>query len=232
MPKKENIRQMFDSIAPDYDRLNHLMSLGTDRRWRRRAIRRIADARDLQVLDVAAGTGDFSIAIASKLSGGHVTGIDLSEGMLDIMRSKVAAKGLSGRISCQCGDGEALRFAEGSFDRVAIAFGIRNFENRAQGLREMLRVLVPGGRVVILELSVPESGIIRWFYNLWFRRIMSKLGGRISGNKAAYDYLPASIVKFPQKQAFMAELAAAGFTSVTHRSFTFGVCRMYTAEKP
>ncbi len=232
MPKKENIRQMFDSIATDYDRLNHLMSLGIDRRWRRKAIRRIADAPDLRVLDVAAGTGDFSIGIASRLQSGHVTGVDISEGMLEVMRSKVAAEGLSERISCQGGDGEALPFAEGSFDRVAIAFGIRNFEDRARGLSEMLRVLVPGGRVVILELSVPENRIVRWGYNLYFRRIMSKVGGKISGNKAAYDYLPASIVKFPSRKAFMAEIGAAGFSSVTHRSFTFGICRMYTGIKP
>lgn len=231
MPRKENIEKMFDSIASDYDRLNHLMSLGVDRSWRRKAIRKIADIPSPEVLDLACGTGDFSLAIASASEGGHVTGVDLSSKMLEVMREKVVEKGLSDKISAEKGDGEELRFPDGSFDRVTVAFGIRNFENREKGLREMLRVLKPGGRLVILELSVPENRIERWLYNLYFLHVLPFVGGRISGDKAAYNYLPASVLKFPSRKEFLAEMASCGFTGLTHRAFTFGICRMYTGEK-
>jgi len=236
MPKKENVREMFDAIAPDYDRLNHIMSMNVDRGWRRRALRRIVDTTGpLEVLDLACGTGDFSLAIARRMVrrevSGHVAGVDLSEGMLAVMREKVAAAGLQERISVAQGDGEALPFPDGTFDRVTIAFGIRNFEDRAAGLREMLRVLKPGGRLVILELSVPGNRILRWLYNLYFLHILPRIGGRISGDRAAYNYLPASVLKFPGRKAFSAELAAVGFRSIHHRAFTLGICRMYTGEK-
>ena len=236
MPKKENVRQMFDSIAPEYDRLNHLMSMNVDKGWRRKALRRIVDtAGPLEVLDLACGTGDFSVAIARRMEkkgvAGLVSGVDLSEGMLAVMKEKVAAAGLSERISTAQGDGENLPFADGSFDRVTIAFGIRNFEHREAGLCEMLRVLKPGGRLVILELSVPENRIVRWFYNLYFLHILPWIGGKVSGDRAAYNYLPASVVKFPGRAAFLRTLQECGFRSVTHKAFTLGICRMYTGEK-
>ena len=236
MPKKENVREMFDAIAPDYDRLNHLMSMNIDRRWRRRALRRIVDTGGpLEVLDLACGTGDFSLAIARRMErlgvSGHVSGVDLSEGMLAVMREKIAAAGLSERISVAQGDGESLPFPDGSFDRVTIAFGIRNFEDREQGLREMLRVLRPGGRLVILELSVPENRLVRWFYNLYFLHILPWIGGRISGDRAAYNYLPASVLKFPGRKAFLKTLQDCGFVAVSHKAFSLGICRMYTGEK-
>ena len=227
---------MFDSIAPDYDRLNHLMSMNVDKGWRRKALRRIVDtAGPLEVLDLACGTGDFSLAIARRMDrrgvSGHVAGVDLSDGMLAVMKEKVAAAGLSERISMAQGDGENLPFPDGTFDRVTIAFGIRNFEHREEGLREMRRVLKPGGRLVILELSVPENRIVRGFYNLYFLHILPWIGGRISGDKAAYNYLPASVVKFPGRKAFMATMADCGFSDVRHRAFSLGICRMYTGEK-
>lgn len=236
MPKTENVRQMFDAIAPDYDRLNHIMSMNVDKGWRRKALRRIVDtAGPLEVLDLACGTGDFSLAIARRMVrcgvSGHVAGVDLSEGMLAVMREKVAAAGLSERISVAQGDGERLPFPDGSFDRVTIAFGIRNFEHRETGLREMLRVLRPGGRLVILELSVPENPIIRWFYNLYFLHILPWIGGRVSGDRAAYNYLPASVLKFPGRKAFLQTLRDCGFSAVSHKAFTLGICRMYTGEK-
>ncbi len=159
---------MFDGIAPDYDRLNHLMSLGVDRAWRRRALREIVDTRQPQrILDIACGTGDFSLAIARRThTDSLITGLDLSEGMLTVMREKVEKAGLSERISCLQGDSESMPFQDGSFDVVTIAFGIRNFEHREAALREILRVLRPGGRLVILELSVPENKLLRWAYNL------------------------------------------------------------------
>lgn len=274
---------MFDSIAGDYDSLNHILSLDVDKIWRKKALKQIVDApAPVRVLDLACGTGDFSIAIAKALSRshkrvgtpieahvkapakapveapakapveaqvtstgfvtgdsgrsdlmtkGHVTGVDLSEGMLAVMREKVAKAGLTEMISIEEGDGEILRFPDNTFDRVTIAFGIRNFENKEKGLREMLRILKPGGRLVILELSRPENKIIRWFYDLYFLHILPKIGGKVSGDKAAYAYLPASVAAFPGKKAFMATMREAGFRTVTHKAFTLGICRMYTGEK-
>lgn len=274
---------MFDSIAGDYDALNHILSLDVDKIWRKKALKQIVDApAPAQVLDLACGTGDFSIAIAKALSRshkrvgtpieahakasvkapveapakvpveaqvtstgfvtgdsgrpdlmtkGHVTGVDLSEGMLAVMREKVGKAGLTEMISIEEGDGENLRFPDNTFDRVTIAFGIRNFEDRPKGLREMLRVLKPGGRLVILELSRPENKIIRWFYDLYFLHILPKVGGKVSGDKAAYAYLPASVAAFPGKKEFMATMREAGFRAVTHKAFTLGICRMYTGEK-
>lgn len=274
---------MFDSIAGDYDSLNHILSLDVDKIWRKKALKQIVDApAPAQVLDLACGTGDFSIAIAKALSRshkrvgtpieahakasvkapveapakvpveaqvtstgfvtgdsgrpdlmtkGHVTGVDLSEGMLAVMREKVGKAGLTEMISIEEGDGENLRFPDNTFDRVTIAFGIRNFEDRPKGLREMLRVLKPGGRLVILELSRPENKVIRWFYDLYFLHILPKVGGKVSGDKAAYAYLPASVAAFPGKKEFSATMREAGFRTVTHKAFTLGICRMYTGEK-
>ncbi len=224
---------MFDGIAPDYDRLNHLMSLGTDRSWRRRALREIVTpGAPQQILDLACGTGDFSLAIAKKMHpDSRITGLDLSEGMLAVMREKVARAGLQDRISCEQGDSEAMRFADGVFDVVTIAFGIRNFEHREAALREILRVLRPGGRLVILELSVPEGKLLRWCYNLYFMHIVPWIGGRISGDKAAYKYLPASVQRFPGRREWTATMERCGFAQVRHRAFTFGLCRMYSGEK-
>ena len=233
MPQKEKIQQMFDGIAPDYDRLNHLMSLGVDRSWRRRALREIVvPGRSREILDIACGTGDFSIAIARKLpSGGRVTGLDLSEGMLAVMRRKVEKAGLARTISCMQGDSEAMPFADGSFDVATIAFGIRNFEHREAALQEILRVLRPGGRLVILELSVPENKLLRWCYNLYFMHFVPWIGGLVSGDKAAYKSLPASVQQFPGRREWTATMVRCGYTQVRHKAFTFGLCRMYVGEK-
>ena len=233
MPQKEKIQQMFDGIAPDYDRLNHLMSLGVDRSWRRRALREIVDAgRAQSILDIACGTGDFSLAIADRMHpDSRIIGLDLSEGMLAVMRDKVAKAGLEGRISCEQGDSEAMRFADASFDVVTIAFGIRNFAHREAALREILRVLKPGGRLVILELSVPENRILRWGYNLYFKHFVPWIGGRISGDKAAYTYLPTSVQAFPGRREWTATMSSCGYAQVRHKAFTLGLCRMYVGEK-
>ena len=196
MPKKEMIQEMFDSIAPEYDKLNHIMSLDVDKTWRKRALTQIfrqpagepeleAEGCGMKVLDIACGTGDFSIAIAEEMvrrakrchqkgiDTGHVTGLDLSAGMLEVMCKKVEAKGLQDMISYEVGDCEHLRFEDGAFDRVTVAFGVRNFENREACLKEMLRVLRPGGELVILELSVPSNFLMRWAYNLYFLNILA-----------------------------------------------------------
>ena len=232
MPAKEKIESMFDSIAGDYDKLNHIMSLDVDKSWRKRALKEIVDGSgQLEVLDLACGTGDFSITIAKASDEVKVSGVDLSEGMLAVMADKVERQGLGGRIFFEQGDGENLRFTDGTFDRVTIAFGIRNFEDRLKGLREMFRVLKPGGRLVLLELSRPENKVIRWLYDIYFLRIMPVIGGKVSGDKAAYAYLPASVKTFPGKKEFSAMMAQAGFNNVRHKAFSLGICRMYTGDK-
>ena len=234
MPKKENIRTMFDNIAPEYDKLNHILSLDIDKGWRRKAVKEIVKSgKTYNILDVACGTGDFSIAIAREAApGSHVTGLDLSEGMMEIGREKVSASGLDGTVSMEQGDCEQMRFGDCTFDRVAVAFGVRNFEHLETGLREMLRVLKPEGKIVILELSVPGNPVLRWLYKLYFLHILPAIGGKVSGNKAAYKYLPSSVLRFPKPKVFMRMMSSCGFTEVRSRAFTFGICRMYSGIKP
>lgn len=232
MKQKEKIKQMFDGIAPSYDRLNHLMSLGVDRLWRKRALKEIVDGTPQRILDVACGTGDSTIAIAKAVgSGSRVTGVDISEGMMAPLMEKAAHEGVHDRIRLQVADAEALPFAEGSFHRVTCAFGVRNFEHKEKGLEEFLRVLVPGGKAVILELSVPQKPWLRRLYDLYFMHILPWVGGLVSGNKAAYRYLPASVHAFPPPAEFMRMLSEAGFRKVRHKSFSLGLCRMFVGEK-
>lgn len=231
-PKTENIRSLFNSIAGDYDRLNHILSLGVDKTWRRRALKWITDEPCLQILDIACGTGDFSMEIARHSDNGTcVTGLDLSEGMLAVMDCKVQEAGLGGRITTEQGNSEQMRFADDSFDRVTIAFGIRNFEHREIALEEIRRVLKPGGKLVILELSVPSNAVLKWFYCLYFTKILPWIGGAVSGDKAAYSYLPASVLKFPGKAEWMGTMSSCGYHGLVHKAFTFGICRMYVGEK-
>ena len=233
-PRTRDTERLFNSIAPTYDSLNHWLSLGVDKSWRRRSLRWIVDpSAPQQILDIACGTGDYSIAIARRAHPGTVvTGVDLTEAMLQVMRSKVEKEGLVGRIVAEQGNAEALRFADNSFDRATIAFGIRNFEHREQALREILRVLKPGGRLVILELSVPSNPLLRWCYNLYFTRLLPAIGGMVSGDKAAYRYLPASVLRFPNKREWMETMRRCGFRNVSHRAYTLGICRLYIGEKP
>ena len=232
MPQKEKIRDMFDGIAPSYDRLNHLLSFNMDKLWRRRSLKALVDGSAQQILDVACGTGDSTIAIAAAAGPGtRVTGVDISKGMMDLVMRKAAHEGVHDRIKLQVADGEALPFPDASFHRVNCAFGIRNFEHREQGLQEFLRVLKPGGRVVILELSQPDGKVLRGLYNLYFLHLLPWIGGLVSGQREAYRYLPASVLAFPGPGAFCRMLREAGFASIRHRSLTFGLCRMYTGEK-
>lgn len=232
MAKKEKIKRLFDSIAPDYDRLNHILSLNIDKRWRNRAVSELIDTNlSLKVLDVACGTGDFTIEIARKAAqGSKVIGVDLSEGMMKIGREKIAAAGVQAVM--EYGDCEALDYADGSFDRVSAGFGVRNFENLDKGLREMCRVLKTRGKIVILELSIPTNPLIRWCYKLYFLKILPAIGGWFSGNRGAYTYLPSSVLRFPSPDNFAAMMTEAGFADVHHRSLTLGICRMYVAIKP
>lgn len=232
-PDTKKIQSLFDSIAGDYDKLNHILSLGVDRAWRRKALKWIVDKEQPgQILDIACGTGDFSLEIAEHSDADTmVTGIDLSEGMLEVMARKVCAAGLESRIHAECGNGEEMRFENDSFDRATIAFGIRNFENREKALMEILRILKPGGRLVILELSVPSNAVLRWIYCLYFTKFLPWIGGMVSGDKAAYRYLPASVLNFPGKDEWMDVMKDCGYKKVMHKPFTFGICRMYIGEK-
>ena len=231
MPKKEKIREMFDGIAPSYDRLNHIMSLNVDKVWRRHALKQIVDGTPQRLLDVACGTGDSTISAAvAAAEGSVVTGVDISEGMMALVMDKARKAGVADRIRLQVADGEALPFADGSFHRVTCAFGIRNFEHKEKGLAEFRRVLCPGGRAVILELSVPQNRVIRWFYDLYFLHVLPWIGGVVSGDKAAYTYLPASVHAFPAPGEFCTMMREAGFSRVSHKAFTLGLCRMYVGE--
>ena len=232
MPKKEKVQQMFDNIAPTYDKLNHIMSLSVDKLWRRHALKEIVDGTPQRILDVACGTGDSTISIAKAAAEGtEVIGADISEGMMALVKGKAEKAGVGERISLQVADGEALPFGEGTFDRVTCAFGIRNFEHKERGLEEFLRVLKPGGKAVVLELSVPQNKVVRWVYDLYFLHILPWVGGSISGDRAAYRYLPASVHNFPPPDDFCRMMEEAGFRNVRCRTFSFGLCRMFVGER-
>lgn len=213
----------FDEIARDYDRMNHLMTAGLDRCWRKRAVQGLHG----KVLDVACGTGDMVVELlrtrhAASL---QVTGVDLSEEMLAIAKRKAP------QAEYRLADAEHLPFGDASFDAVTCAFGVRNFVHLEQGLGEMVRVLKPGGRMAILELATPDNPFIRFFYNIYTRRIIPWLGSRIAGNRDAYTYLPSSIERFPKGTAMVDKLKAAGGRTVEHQKLTFGVCRLYILVK-
>ena len=232
MPKKEKVREMFDHIAPTYDRLNHIMSMNVDKLWRRHALKEIVDGTPQRILDVACGTGDSTVSIAKAAAeGSEIIGADISEGMMALVKGKAEKAGVSGRISLQVADGEALPYEDGAFDRVTCAFGIRNFEHKEKGLSEFFRVLRTGGRAVILELSVPQNRLVRAVYDLYFLHILPRIGGAVSGDRAAYRYLPASVHHFPAPKEFCRLMEAAGFRTVRCRTFTFGLCRMYVGER-
>lgn len=232
MQKKDQIQKMFDGIAPSYDRLNHLMSLGVDRLWRRKAVKELVDGTVQKILDVACGTGDSTIELAKRAGlGSTVIGVDISAGMMEPLMRKAAKAGVHDRIHLKVADGCNLPYADGTFHAVTCSFGIRNFEDKAKGLREFLRVLKPGGKMVILELSVPDGRRLRKLYNVYFMHIMPWIGGLVSGNKEAYRYLPASVRAFPAPEKFCDMIKDAGFRSVRFRTLTFGLCRMYIAEK-
>jgi len=232
MPKKENIQNMFDGIAPSYDKLNHIMSLGVDRLWRRRAVKELVDGSCQKILDVACGTGDSTIELAKRAgSGSVITGVDISAAMMEPLMRKAAKACVHDRIHIKVADGADLPYADGSFHAVTCSFGIRNFEDKSKGLREFLRVLKPGGKMVILELSVPDNRRLRKWYDVYFMHIMPWMGGLVSGNKEAYRYLPASVKAFPAPESFCDMIRQAGFRGVRFRTLSLGLCRMYIAEK-
>jgi demethylmenaquinone methyltransferase/2-methoxy-6-polyprenyl-1,4-benzoquinol methylase len=229
--KQEQIRRMFDKIAPSYDRLNHALSLGIDRRWRRTAVDALGIHQPQQILDIATGTGDFALLLAKRIKPQHIVGADISEGMMAVGREKVKEEGLQNVISFQYEDCMQLSFPDGSFDAVTSSYGVRNFQNLDKGLQEMQRVLRPGGHLLIVELTPPPSFPMKQLFWLYAHVVMPLLGRLISHDDSAYTYLPASMEAFPQPEQMEGILRKAGFAEVQWRRFTFGISTMYLATK-
>ena len=229
--KGEQIQAMFGSIASRYDLLNRLLSFGIDTRWRRFAVNLVKSPADGCILDIATGTGDMALEIAATTpSSVSIVGIDFCKEMIEIAAVKTERSKYAERISYAIAPCEAIPFPDGFFDSVTIAFGIRNLDNRIQGLREMYRILKTGGRVIILEFSTPRSKIIRIIYHWYFRRLLPIIGGLFS-RFDAYKYLPDSVLEFPAQAEFMHTMADAGFLNPIHYTRTFGIVSIYVGEK-
>lgn len=230
LPKKQQVEQMFDNIAPRYDFLNHFLSLGIDLWWRKIAINGLKKYQPKQIIDVATGTGDFAFESLKRLNPDFVTGVDISEGMLQLARVKAKDRKTE-RISFSKGDSENLNFEDNSFDAATVAFGVRNFENLEKGLEEIKRVLKPGGRLVVLEFSKPSVFPVKQLYHFYFRYILPTTGKIISKDSSAYTYLPESVNAFPEGQQFTNILEKLGYQECKSRALTFGICSLYTACK-
>lgn len=229
--KGQQVEHMFDSIAHSYDLLNHLLSLGIDRRWRRAAIASLRPYCPKTVLDVATGTGDFALLAARMLRPERLVGIDLSEGMLGVGREKVKRAGLDTVITFRKDDCLHLSLPDDMFDAVTVAYGIRNFEDLDRGLREMRRVMCPGGRLAIIELCTPNRFPMKQLFKLYSRAFMPAVGRLVSRDHRAYSYLPATMEAFPQGEVMQGILERAGFREVRFKRFTFGLSTLYTAAK-
>jgi len=229
--KKRQVSQMFNRIAPYYDFLNRLLSLGIDTRWRKRAIRQLDKSNAKVILDVATGTADLALEAARLLEPEKVVGLDISNEMLEIGRKKVSKKGLSPLITLQEGDSENLPFSDNTFDAITVAFGVRNFENLEKGLQEMYRVLKPEGKLVVLEFSQPQVFPFKQLYNFYFRNILPAIGKLTSKDPRAYRYLYESVQAFPNGDQFLSILAKIGYKSNQCIPLTLGVCSIYTGVK-
>ena len=228
--KKQQVEQMFDNIAPRYDFLNHFLSLGIDKLWRKKAIAILSDYKSDSLLDVATGTGDFAIA-AMKLKPSKIVAFDISEQMLNVGRIKVEKLGLANSIKFVKGDSEAMPFSDRQFDAITVGFGVRNFENLEKGLKELHRVLKPDGVVVILEFSKPKYFPFKQFYFLYFFTILPLVGRLVSKDRSAYSYLPESVMAFPDDQKFLSILKSCGFSRSKQKRLTFGIATIYIAQK-
>jgi demethylmenaquinone methyltransferase / 2-methoxy-6-polyprenyl-1,4-benzoquinol methylase len=229
--RKVMVESMFDSIAWRYDFLNHFLSFGIDRIWRRRAIRIISrNYRNPGILDVATGTADLAIT-AMRLNPVKITGIDISQNMLEIGREKIRAKGFSEKIELLQGDSENIPFGDNNFDVAMVAFGVRNFADPLKGLTEMQRVTRNGGMILVLEFSKPSGLLFRTVYNFYFRKILPFVGKIFSKDKSAYSYLPDSVFKFPDNEKFLMLLSEAGFSDTRQLKLTGGVASIYTGLK-
>jgi demethylmenaquinone methyltransferase/2-methoxy-6-polyprenyl-1,4-benzoquinol methylase len=229
-PEKKKIRAMFNNIASRYDFLNHFLSMGIDKLWRRKIIRILRSFHPQEILDVATGTGDLAIKTA-RIKPQKIIGVDIAEEMLVVAREKIKKKNLAGIIEVKLADSENLPFENDSFDAVTVAFGVRNFEDLDRGISEMNRVLRPGGKVVILEFSMPQKFPVRQLYLFYFRFILPLVGKIVSKNNMAYKYLPDSVSAFPQGTDFMRIMQNAGFVNVMQEKLSFGIASVYIGEK-
>lgn len=231
--KTGQVEEMFDSIAGAYDFMNTAMTFGLHRWWRNRALSRLRGVPHADILDVATGTGDVAFALSRRLAPRSVVGVDLSAGMLEVARRRLAEQPeeVRRRITFEQGDSLHLRFADASFDAVTVAYGVRNFEHLEEGLREMARVLRPGGTLCVVELSVPRNPLARAGYNLYAKGIIPMVGRMVSGDSRAYTYLPESIARTPQRGEMTALMTRAGLADASWRSLTLGVVTIYTATK-
>lgn len=231
--KTQQVARMFDNIAHSYDLLNHLFSFGIDVLWRKRAVRILRKERPVRVMDMATGTADFAIeAVRMGLKDAHITGVDISPGMLAVGRKKIAKRGYTDRIELMEGDSVALPFEDGHFDAFTVAFGVRNFEQLEAGLSEMRRVLRPGGLGIVLEFSKPQRFPMKQLFGVYFRFIMPTIGKLVSKDHAAYAYLPESVNAFPEGQAFLDILERTGYTGVQAIPLTGGIASIYLGRQP
>lgn len=231
--KKQQVSKMFDNIAKHYDFLNHFLSLGIDKVWRRKMIAELKDVQPLLILDVATGTGDVAINTIKQLNitGLHIIGLDISPEMLNIGKKKIVTEGMSGTIDMIVGDSENLPFENNKFDAITVAYGVRNFENLERGLSEMLRVLKPKGKLVVLEFSQPRVFPFRQLFNFYFKNILPLIGKMTSKDNRAYTYLYESVQAFPDGDNFLKVLDKTGFKNTACKSLTIGISSIYTAFK-
>jgi demethylmenaquinone methyltransferase/2-methoxy-6-polyprenyl-1,4-benzoquinol methylase len=231
LSKKEQVAGMFDSIALRYDFLNRFLSAGIDQRWRKKALKELISLKPQTILDVATGTADVAIMASRLLKPKSITGIDISNKMLEIGREKIRKLKLQDQIRLLNGDSETITFSDNSFDAVTVAFGVRNFQNLEKGLSEIRRVLKPGGKIVVLEFSQPTSPVFRKVYEVYMKTICPAAGKLFSNNKTAYTYLDQSIKKFPEGKNFTHILDTQGFHNTYYKTLTLGICSIYCAEK-
>lgn len=229
--KKEQVAEMFNNISGTYDFLNHFLSLGIDIIWRRKAIKELKSVQPQLILDVATGTGDFAFESISILQPKKIIGVDISAGMLAIADKKIKERKLDEVFSVQLGDSEGLKFEDDTFDAITVAFGVRNYENLEKGLADMLRVLKPNGKIVILEFSKPKHFPIKQGYSIYFKYITPFFGRLFSKDKKAYTYLPESVAAFPDGETFTALMEKVGYKNTKHRPLTFGISAIYTGIK-
>lgn len=231
LSKKEQVAEMFDDIAVRYDFLNRFLSAGIDVRWRKKALLQLKDINPKFILDVATGTADVAIMASKMLKPEKITGIDISEGMLEIGRQKIKKLHLENRIELVGGDSEAIKFDDNSYDAVTVAFGVRNFQQLEKGLNEIKRVLKPGGKLVVLEFSKPSLPLVKTIYNVYMKTITPNMGKLFSKNKEAYKYLDESIKKFPEGKQFIKILDDLGYHNTYQKPLSLGICTIYCGTK-
>jgi demethylmenaquinone methyltransferase/2-methoxy-6-polyprenyl-1,4-benzoquinol methylase len=229
--KKEQVAKMFNNISGTYDFLNHFLSLGIDIIWRKKAIRELSSIQPRMILDVATGTGDFAFESIQILHPDKVIGVDISEGMLTVAKRKIKERNLGHIFSVHLGDSEGLNFDDHTFDAITVAFGVRNYQNLEKGLSDMLRVLKPQGKIVILEFSKPKAFPVKQGYSFYFKYVTPFFGRLFSKDKQAYTYLPESVAAFPDGEDFIKLMDKVGYKNTKHRPLTFGISAIYTGIK-